>query len=261
MAFSLKTLRPLAGAGLLLAAVAAVAGACGGDDNAAPRPTATSGAKVTAAASGATAPSSAAFDAMAAALAKVDYPRDLADGTALGKKDAKVVIQAYEDFTCPHCLEFTEGIEPGFIDELVKTGAVRFEFKYLPLRQSSVGIMIAAQCAADQNRFWDYQKLLFIGQAKADAKPQDQYGQAMADTFSVDGQKQMAATVGLDAAKFGDCLTNNQPALDKIQADYAEASKLKITGTPGFVVNGQYLGESYPADVAAWKKLVDGLKK
>jgi protein-disulfide isomerase len=255
----LKTPRRIVAAGLLVGALTALVGACGGGDSSAA--TTAAGARLTPPASGTAGAPGASFDAMAVALAKVDYPSDLADGTALGKKDAKVVIQAYEDFTCPHCLEFTTTTEPAIIDQLVKTGAVRFEFKYLPLRQSSVGIMIAAQCAADQNKFWDYQKLLFIAQAKADAKPQDQYSQAMTDSFGEDGLKQMATTAGLDATTFADCLSNGQPALDRIQSDYAEASKLQINGTPGFVVNGQFLGESYPANVAAWKTLVDGIKK
>lgn len=245
---------------MLLGAIALL-GACGGD-NSSSTPSAGSTAstngtpKGTAAAGGA-----AVYDAMAAALQKVTYPKELIDGTAIGKKDAKVVIQVYEDFTCPHCLDFTANQEPGIIDQFVKSGQVRLEFKYFPLRQSSVGIMIGAQCAADQGRFWDYQRLLFIAQAGANAKPDDQYGQAMQDAFGQDGLVKTATTAGLDVTKFNDCLANGQPALDRIQADYTEATKLKINGTPAVVINGQYQSSGYPSKPADWKKLIDGFAK
>jgi len=260
MTFLPKTSNHRVAAFLALLGALGLVGACGGDDNAAAKATSTTGPKVTAAAAGQAGASGGGYEAMAAALEKVQYPTDLTDGTALGKKDAKVVIQAYEDFTCSHCMEFSADVEPAIVDQLVKPGTVRFEFHYLPLRQSSVGIMVAAQCASDQGRFWEYHRALFIAQAKADAKPQDQYSQAMNDGFGEAALKQYASDLKLDTAKFNDCLANPQTALDRIQADLAQASKLGIKGTPGFVVNGQFVGESYPANIAAWKKLVETTK-
>ncbi len=260
MAFLLRTRRRLLAFGGGLALVGVAAAGCGGDGNAPVTATTTVGSTVTAAAS-VQAGTTGRYESVAAALEKVSYPQDLADGTALGKKDARVVIQAFEDFTCSHCLEFSAEMEPAIVEQLVKPGTVRFEFHYLPLRQSSVGIMVAAQCAADQGRFWEYHRALFIAQAKADAKPQDQYAQAMNDGFGEVALKQYAADLKLDTAKFGDCLASPQPAIDKIQADLTQASKLGIKGTPGFVVNGRFLGDSYPANIAAWKKLVEGAAK
>lgn len=245
----------------LVASLAFLLAGCGGDDSSASTATvrATAASSPSAKASGV--PGAAAYEAMAAALQKATYPQELIDGTSIGKKDAKVVIQAYEDFTCPHCLDFSANQEPGLIDQFVKSGLVRFEFKYFPLRQSSVGIMIGAQCAADQNRFWEYQRLLFISQANADGKPDDQYSQAMTDAFGQDGLVRTATTAGLDVAKFNGCLANPQAAIDRIQADYSEATKVKINGTPAFVINGQFQSSGYPANIDGWKKLIDGYAK
>ncbi len=236
-----------------------LAAACGGSSSS-PTPTATR-AIANATASASAAQGTAAYDAMAAALDKASYPADLVDGLSIGKKDAKVVIQAYEDFTCSHCLDFTSTMEPGIVEQMVKPGTVRLEFHYLPLRQFSVGSMVAAQCAADQNRFWEYQKRLFMVQAQADAKPQDQYSQAMNDGFGEAALKQYAVDLGLETAKFNDCIANPQTAIDHIQADLAQASKLGIQGTPSFVVNGKFLSNGYPSTLAAWKQLVDSAAK
>lgn len=238
---------------LLLGVLLVAASACGGGDNAStPTRAATASATKTAVAT----PSEVTAKELADAMRAIDYPADLADGTSLGKPDAKVAIEMFEDFTCSHCLEFTALLEPGIIDELVKTGEAKLEFRYLPLRQSSVPIMVAAQCAADQNKFWEYGKRLFLEQALANTKPASQQGAALTQAFSLDSLKKYAADIGLDEQKFADCY-QSQPPLDRIQKDLQQANQAGIRGTPGFVVNGEFLSSGYPATVADWKKLVE----
>jgi len=266
MSFSPKTfsLRALALPAIAIAAVA-FAAACGGDDDNATTTASTTAAASAAASKTATAAKSVSanelYTAMAAEIAKTQYPADLIDGKSIGKKDAKVVVEMYEDFTCSHCLEFTATSEPGIIENSVKTGLARIEFHYLPLRQSSVGIMVAAECAANQGKFWPYQQKLFIAQANADAKPQDQYAAAMDAAFNDAALKQYATDVGLDAAKFNDCQANPQDVIAVIQKDLEASTNLGIRGTPGFVVNGQYLANGYPANPADWKALIQSKAK
>ena len=243
----------------VFAAAAFGAAACGGDDTTAT--TATTAAATNTATVAKTVSAADAYGAMAAELEKATYPADLIDGKNIGKKDAKVVIQMYEDFTCSHCLEFTASSEPGIIENSVKTGVARLEFHYLPLRQSSVAIMVAAECAATQDKFWEYQKKLFIVQAGADAKPQEQYAQALSDGFGDTALKQYARDLGLDGAKFDDCYTNPQAAVAVVQKDLETSTTLGIRGTPGFVINGQYLANGYPANPADWKTLIQSKAK
>jgi protein-disulfide isomerase len=237
-------------AALVLVALAALVASCGGDD----------GAKASAASAAATSPTAKpSGNKFVDALAKLDYPADLQNGTNLGKPEAPVTIQMFEDFTCPHCLEFTALLEPGIVDELVKTGKAKLEFHYFPLRQSSVVPMAAAQCAAEQNRFWDYQKRLFKEQAIADAFPGDKAGQALTVAFSEASLGGYAKDLGLDSDKFAACYAG-ETAVQRIQDDLRQVDKLGMKGTPTFVINGQALLNGFPPTVAEWKKLVESTK-
>lgn len=260
MTFSLKLTSRRAFVLASIALLSLLVAACGGDDKASAKGDAAGTPRVVASATATAAqtPPSAAdfYAALASEIESTRYPADLVDGKSIGKKDAKVVVEMYEDFTCSHCLEFTATSEPGIIENSVKAGLARIEFHYLPLRQSSVGIMVAAECAATQGKFWDYQKKLFIAQANADAKPQDQYAAAMESAFNDTALAQYATETGLDMAKFNDCLANPQDAIAVIQKDLEASTNLGIRGTPGFVVNGQYLANGYPANPADWKTLL-----
>ena len=181
-------------------------------------------------------------------------PEDLASGRRIGSTDAKVVIQAFEDFGCPHCLDFTAEIEPRIMQEYVATGKVAFEYKFFPLRQLTAGAAIAAACAAEQDKFWPFHRSLYIAQAEANAK----VGPALTDAFSVDGLKTIATDVGLDAAAYDAC-TAGDAALQVVQDELHKANDLALPGTPSFVINDEVTPG--PADYAGWKRLLDGLLK
>ena len=228
--------------------------ACGGDDNTNATPT--TGASNTKT-SGTAAP---ATNQIVNALAKLNYPTDLMDGTSLGRKDAKVTIQMFEDFTCSHCLEFTAAIEPGIVDQFVKSGQARLEFHYLPLRQSSVPIMVAAQCAADENKFWEYGKRLFTEQAIADALPADQVGAALTTAFGQPKLVEYATSLGIDSATFTNCLASDPP-VQRVLDDSRLSDTYGMTGTPSFAINGKFVPAGSPPTVAGWKTLIDNAAK
>jgi protein-disulfide isomerase len=52
---------------------------------------------------------------------------------ALGGADADVVVQAFEDFTCPHCATYTTEEFPTVRDEYVEPEAVRYEHWDFPI--------------------------------------------------------------------------------------------------------------------------------
>jgi len=71
-------------------------------------------------------------------------PKDLQNGTKLGKDDAPVKLVSYEDFQCPFCLQYTANQEGELIEKYVKTGEVQLEFRNLTiLGQESVRAAIA----------------------------------------------------------------------------------------------------------------------
>jgi protein-disulfide isomerase len=181
------------------------------------------------------------------------FPAELAKGTKVGKDDAPVKLTEYEDFQCPFCLEYTSQQEPGLIEEFVKSGQMQIEYKHLTIiGPESVKAAEAAQCAADQDKFWQYHNLLFLTQAKAGQFKNEQKD---VGRFSDANLKQFATDVGLDRTKFDQCYDSNQ-YLDLVNQQQAEAKSFGINGTPGFVINGTALGNGAPSDIDGWRKLV-----
>lgn len=63
-----------------------------------------------------------------------------------------------------------------------------------------------------------------------------------------------AKDLGLDTKKFEQCLKSDDKK-SIIQADMAAASELGVQGTPGFFINGRFLGGAFPFE--AFKEIID----
>lgn len=187
--------------------------------------------------------------------AATEIPVELANGVKLGKDDAPIKLDIYEDFQCPFCLKYTADQEPTLINEYVKTGKVQMQFHNLPLiGKESVPAATASLCAADQNKFWEYSNKLFLVQAEA--------GQATTERkdvgrFSDSNLKKYASELGLDQTKFESCMANPGDKTDQLLQTQRTASGLGIDGTPGFVINGQRLGTGTPATLDGWRQILD----
>ena len=187
-----------------------------------------------------------------ATFAKRKLPLDLAKGAALGKADAKVTLEAYEDFQCPFCLGFTMTLEPVVIDEYVAAGKVRLVFHNFPiLGADSVRAALAATCAAAQEKFWPLQQRLFLEQAKA--------GQLTAEKtnigrFSEENLRKFATESGAAGGPYDACL-KDEATLSKVQDEVRSAQQLGLRGTPSLVLNGKPVAT--PPDAAAMRKLLD----
>jgi protein-disulfide isomerase len=162
----------------------------------------------------------------------------------------------YEDFQCPFCLRYSALWEPTIVDEYVATGRVQFEFRQFPiLGPESVQAAVAAECAAGQDRFWQYQNHLFLIQARAGQWSDEQIN---VGRFSTENLQQAASDVGgIDRAAFDACLASPE-TLAAVEADAAEARQVGIAGTPGFTFNGQPLGGT-PPTIEDWRLLLDSL--
>ena len=86
----------------------------------------------------------------------------------------------------------------------------------------------AAECAADQDRFWEMHNLLFDNQ--------DSFW--FGDIRST--LKQLAADAGLDAVTFNTCI-DEQQTLERVRAQDEFRQELGIRGQPVFSINGDYL--------------------
>lgn len=148
----------------------------------------------------------------------------------LGSQDAKVSVVEFADFQCPYCARHHQSVEPTLIDEYVKTGKANILYKHLAfLGPESVGAAVAAECAADQGKFWEYHDYLF----------EHQQGENQG-AFTQDKLLAFGKDIGLDSAPFEKCVKGGE-TLARVQADTAEAQKFGVGSTPTFFVNGEPL--------------------
>ena len=95
------------------------------------------------------------------------------------------------------------------------------------LGQESIWAAQAAECAAGQNRFWDYHDKLFAEQ-KGENK----------GAFVRDNLKRFAVELRLETNVFNVCLDTDQ-TLNRVQAEARQANQLGVRSTPTIFVNGQ----------------------
>jgi protein-disulfide isomerase len=192
-----------------------------------------------------------AVSSIEAALGEI--PTDMADGASIGADDAPLTISLYEDFQCPFCLRFTAEDEPMIMNEYVKTGKVKLEYKQLPiLGPESVRAATSAVCAADQGKFWEYQYRLYLKQAQEGQLGNEKLN---AGRFSDANLRAIAQDTGLDLAAYDACITSPE-ATEQVTADNRAASELGIRSTPTFLFNGRPL-QGTPVDHDAWREILD----
>lgn len=221
--------------------------ACGGDDDA-PEATGSPGEEESSGnpAGGASpddAPANPAGDpSVAEAIEGLEFPAELIDGNTIGDPDAPLHLVVYEDFQCPHCLAFTAEVEPVLLAEFVREGDLLLEVRHFPVMGSaSAGAAVAAECARQEDAFWEYHRQLFLQQANG-------------GPFTAEAFESIAGDLGLDEAAFGQCLRSDE-SVATVSDEAQEARTAGITGTPGFILDGETLA-SAPADAGAWRTLL-----
>jgi len=147
---------------------------------------------------------------------------------AKGPADAPVTIVEFSDFQCPFCRRAQT-----VVDEVLKRydGKIRYVYRQLPLEMhdNARTAAEASLCADDQGKFWPLHDWMFQHQQE----------------LSADSLKAKAGELGLDATAFASCLDEKKHAA-QVDQDMAEAQRLGITGTPGFLINGRLISGAQP---------------
>jgi protein-disulfide isomerase len=156
-----------------------------------------------------------------------------------GDKNAKLTLVEFTDFQCPFCARHQRDTMPQIENEYIKTGKVRYVLRDFPLEsihpQAFKGHE-AANCAAEQNKFWEMHEKLFANQRAMTPKDVTGYAEAM----------------GLDMGKFQSCLDTGKYAA-KVRKDLTDAQKYGATGTPTFFIG---LTDPKSSDIKAVRKIV-----
>ncbi|MBY0376540.1 DsbA family protein [Patescibacteria group bacterium] len=161
----------------------------------------------------------------AVAVAKID-----SNDRVLGNPNAKVDLIVYEDYQCPFCGRFTKDTESVIRSSYVADGRVRFAYRdYAFLGAESTAAAMAARCANDQGKFWEYHDYLFT----------HQNGENQGN-FNATNLLSYATSVGLDKDTFTQCLTSNKYS-QAVADSTAQGNSFGVRGTPkGFILkNGK----------------------
>lgn len=153
-----------------------------------------------------------------------------ATGPSRGPAQAPVTIVEFSDFQCPFCSRVLDTVRQ--VEERYK-GQVRLVFRHFPLNMhaNAPKAAEASACANDQGKFWELHDRMFANQ----------------NGLAPDALKGMAADLGLDTAKFNECLDKGVYA-EAVKKDLEAGSAAGVNGTPAFFINGRLVSGAAPLE-------------
>src|SRR3989344_8910929 len=156
--------------------------------------------------------------------------KELKNNQVLGSPDAPVTFVEFGDFQCPFCERFYQTTEKELIEKYVKTGQVKFIWRdFAFLGQESYDAAVAARCAGEQGKFWEYHNYLFENQ-----RGENQGG------FSMINLKNFARALNLDPGRFNSCL-DSQKYISAVEKETELGRQLGVDGTPSSFINGFHI--------------------
>jgi protein-disulfide isomerase len=157
---------------------------------------------------------------------------------ARGPDTAPVTIVEFTDYECPYCRQhFLKTLPLVLAQYGDRVRYVVMNFPLSRLHPDALGAAEAAECAADQGRFWEYHDRLFVA--------------SELDRATLGS---IAAQMHLDSTAFATCVDTRATA-ERVAGHLAQARSLGATGTPTFFVNGRVLHGAYPFE--SFKVVID----
>ncbi|MCP4168537.1 MAG: thioredoxin domain-containing protein [Chloroflexi bacterium] len=157
-----------------------------------------------------------------------------------GDADAPIVIVEFSDYQCPFCQRYFEQTYPALMSEYVDTGKVRYVFKDFPLTNlhpQAVGASVAAECAGQQDAYWQMHDKLFSEQNRWSGQSDD-----------IEAYLAFAGELELDVEAFAAC-QEDEAVLADVSEDFQEGVAAGVTGTPAFFINGTFISGAQPYEV------------
>lgn len=168
-----------------------------------------------------------------------DWSRLAVGGHRMGSDAAIVSIVEFGDFQCPYCAE-AEGQIAALLQEYPES--VSLVYRHLPLpavHPYATDAALAAECAADQGRFWEMKSRLFAAQ----------------DSISIAEWGWFAEGAGIpNLEDFISCIRDER-FMKRIENDMRLADEIGAVGTPTFVVNGEMFSGVGPPS-GSWASMI-----
>ena len=150
-----------------------------------------------------------------------------------GKKNAKIIIIAYESLTCSHCADFHIDIYPQLKKDYLDTGLAKIEFRHFPLDIAALNAAKIAQCKSDQSL--EILENLYSNQQKwVKGNTIEDINKNLKEYLNIAGFK----------IDFEKCI-NNKKIEDFVLNDRIEGTKnFKVNATPTIIINNKKFDKS-----------------
>lgn len=156
---------------------------------------------------------------------------------------SSVLVEEFIDLQCEACRAAQTKIIPQLLAQYGEK--MRFEVNHYPIGGHHIYSVYAAQaaeCAADQGKFWEFEEMNY--------KNQDDLGEEAVYDW--------ARALKLDLPLFERCL-KSEIKKDTVLADRDEGDKRGVNGTPTFFVNGVRVESTIGAIGEAIDKAASGV--
>lgn len=147
-------------------------------------------------------------------------------GMVLGDGKAPVTLIEFGDLQCPVCAGYAKEILPPFIENRVKKGEVKLDFRnFTIIGEESVPAGAAALAAGEQGVGWHYIELFYRNQgAERSGYVTDEFMEAVAIAAGVEN--------------LGRWNQDRRKLTGEVKKTTEEARKFGFSGTPTFVIEG-----------------------
>jgi protein-disulfide isomerase/rhodanese-related sulfurtransferase len=161
------------------------------------------------------------------------------DSHVAGNPHAALTVVEFGDLECPSC-----GREEPVAKEIRAKYAnqIRFVFRQFPLTHThpfSERMAEATECAGQQGKFWEALDEVYSRQD---------------DSTTEQGLQHDAAAIGLDPAKFNQCMASGTEAA-RVNRDHNDGLALGVNSTPTFFIGRQVVADV--PDLGEFSRLID----
>ena len=154
------------------------------------------------------------------------------DGPSIGRADAPVTLEVWEDFQCPVCARHSLEVEPVLVGTYVRDGVLRIVHHDLAFLGSggaddeSVHAASGAVCANRQDAYWDYAHWVYANQDGENA-----------GGFRPERLRSIAEAAGVDVSGWDACVSDaavRQAVADSTATGIGQG----VNATPTMYLNG-----------------------
>jgi protein-disulfide isomerase len=160
------------------------------------------------------------------------YAVPVADAPSRGPMDAPVTIVEFTDYQCPFCNR-VEGTLAALRERYPNDVRVVVQHLPLPFHRYAFDAAVAAECAGDQDKFWEAHDVLF---ARGRELSEDNTPASVVRGIN-----------GIDRQRLDACVASDK-ARTRVAEDLRLAERFGARGTPNFFVNGRFLSGAQPLE-------------